>query len=79
MYYVPIVSGFPNTILSRKSKSTRNPVAASDSFVVLPYFLGPTDKLKRCLNTHSIRTAVKPTRTIGDILQVHKDTVSPSK
>jgi len=47
--------------------------------VVLPYFPGLTEKLKRYLTAQNIRTAVKPQQKKCDILQTYKDPGSPSK
>ena len=44
--------------------------------VILPFVSGITERLKRRLKNHQIKVAIKPLRTVGNMLPSLKDKIS---
>jgi hypothetical protein len=83
-------NGYPDWIFN--SQTGRKNTADSNSddtatittnqykgFVTLPYVSGFTDKFKRILENYKIKVAIKPLRTVKDILPSQKDRLDPIK
>lgn len=77
-------NGYPKSFLKkhdRKIKS-RNKDDKDDEwkgFVTLPYVGGTTEKIQRILTSHKIKTAIKPSSTLRQVLSKPKDAVPNEK
>ena len=62
---------YPNTTLIKKpSNHTEQQLKG---FAIIPYYPGLTEKIRRCLSNHSVKTVLKPCNTIGKKFANHKD------
>ena len=46
-------------------------------FAIIPYYPGLTEKIRRCLFNHNVKTVLKPCNTIVKKLANFKDSVDP--
>ena len=73
-------NGYPDWFWRKtRQKIMTSAPALSKGLVVLPYFPGLTEKLKRCLVSYNTKVVIKPVRRLGDILTRCKDPIEPFK
>ena len=67
---------YPNMTLNKKPSNRTE--QQFKGFAILPYYPGFTEKIRRCLSNHNVKTVLKPCNTIGKKLAHHKDSVDPN-
>ena len=66
---------YPNTTLIKKPSNRTE--QQFKGFAIIPFYPGLTEKIRRCLSNHNVKTVLKPCNTIGKKLAYHKDSVDP--
>ena len=70
------LNSHPNTTLIKKpSNRTEQQFKV---FAIIPYYPGLTEKIRRCLSNHNVKTILKRCNTIDKKLAHHKDSVDPN-
>ena len=70
------LNSYPNTTLIKKPSNRTE--QQFKGFAIIPYYPGLTQKIRRCLSNHNVKTVLKPCNTIGKKLAHHKDSVDPN-
>ena len=70
------LNSYPNTTLIKKPSNRTE--QQFKGFAIIPYYPGLTEKIRRCLSNHNVKTVLKPCNTIGKKLAHHKDSVDPN-
>jgi len=73
------LNSYPQHSIIRKQRKVKQANEQTKSIAILPYYPGLTEKLKRCLSNHNIKTVTKPCNTIGYMLSKHKDLFNPNQ
>ena len=75
-------NSYPSRILCSRKKtkaeitdSPRN----NKGYVIIPYFPGLSEKIRRSLIPHGVKTIMKPGTKLGQILSSHKDKIQSNK
>ena len=66
---------YPNMTLNKKPSNRTE--QQFKGFAIIPYYPGLTEKIRRCLSNHNVKTVLKPCNTIGKKLANYKDSVDP--
>ena len=67
---------YPNVTLNKKPSNC--PEQQFKGFAIISCYPGLTEKIRRCLSNHNVKTVPKPCNTIGKKLACYKDSVDPN-
>ena len=63
-----------NTLIKKPSNRTEQQFKG---FAIITFYPGLTEKIRRGLSNHKVKTVLKPCNTTGKYLASHKDSVDP--
>ena len=71
------LNSYPDkTLIKKRSNRTEQQFKG---FTIIPYYPGLTEKIRRCLSNHNVKTVLEPCNTISKKLASHKDSIDLTK